>query len=384
MAKRSPDVSWQDAIGSMLRRIETTATSLAAGFPHYGDPDTGSWTTSPAGDWTGGHWVGELWLASADTAEPRYREWAARWCAALRPRASSDTIFRSFLFYYGAALGDILCNDPNGQAIGLEGARGLAAMYNARAQVLPLGGEAEEASDVGDGEASIDAVGSICGLLAWASEKTGDESCRRIAREHALRHIDFCVREDGSVGQSATFDKQTGAVLRRYTHKGYSERSTWGRAQAWGMLAYVLAARWIPGERAFLEAAEMTAEWWLARVPVDNVAYWDFDDPAIPNTFRDTSATAIAAAALLKLAALAPDRARGQRYREAAEDTVQALVAGYLTPTDAEDRRPPGILTQGCYNPRIGLATRNELIWGDYYLFEALQVLAGRLSPLAV
>ena len=32
-----------------------------------------------------------------------------------------------------------------------------------------------------------------------------------------------------------------------------------------------------------------------------------------------------------------------------------------------------GILTEGCYNRRNGLATRSELIWGSYYLYEALQ-----------
>ncbi len=30
---------------------------------------------------------------------------------------------------------------------------------------------------------------------------------------------------------------------------------------------------------------------------------------------------------------------------------------------------------------RIRLATRNELIWGSYYLYEALHVLTGRLGP---
>ena len=47
------------------------------------------------------------------------------------------------------------------------------------------------------------------------------------------------------------------------------------------------------------------------------------------------------------------------------------MVDGYLT--------PGGILTRGCYNHRIGLATDNELVWGSYYLYEALHVLAGRL-----
>ena len=62
--------------------------------------------------------------------------------------------------------------------------------------------------------------------------------------------------------------------------------------------------------------------WWLAHVPSDHVAYWDFDDPAIPDAPRDTSATAIAAAALLKL---------GRRDEAAA--TADALTHASVPPT---------------------------------------------------
>jgi unsaturated chondroitin disaccharide hydrolase len=53
------------------------------------------------------------------------------------------------------------------------------------------------------------------------------------------------------------------------------------------------------------------ADWWIAHVPTDYVAFWDFDDPKITETYRDTSATAAAAAALLKLSALVRDERRG-------------------------------------------------------------------------
>ncbi len=193
-----------------------------------------------------------------------------------------------------------------------------------------------------------------------------------MAISHARRHVEFCLREDGSVCQSASFDPATGRMLRRYTHKGVRDDSTWARAQAWAVVGYAVMHRWT-GEREFLDVAARAADWWLAHAPADRVAFWDFDDPAIPATDRDTSATAIVAAALLKLAALVPDEARRRVYRTAAEATVSALVERYL------DAR--GILSHGCYNRRIGLATRHELIWGSYYLFEALSVLAGRLEP---
>lgn len=372
--------SWSEIRERMLERVDDTARRVTVGFPNFADPETGEWTTSPQGDWTGGHWVGELWLARGVTGEERYGEWAAEWCEALRPRAASNTIFRSFLFYYGAALGEVLLDDHRARDVALEGAHGLLGLYNPKAGLIPLGTEAEEASDVGNGEASIDAVGSISALFGWASEKTGDGSFRDAALRHAERHIEFCVRDDASVCQSASFDPETGEVIRRYSHKGYSEDSTWARSQAWGMLAYALSARWMPEHEEFLETAVRVTDWWLEHVPEDRVAFWDFADPGIPDVERDTSATAIAAASLLKLAELVQDDGLKSRYRDAARETVRALVEGYLTPTGPDDPRVPGILTEGCYNKHIELATKNELIWGDYYLFEALQVLDGKVT----
>ena len=140
---------------------------------------------------------------------------------------------------------------------------------------------------------------------------------------------------------------------------------------------------------AWRTAAVRGADWWLAHAPADRVAFWEFDDPAIPNTERDTAATSIALAALLKLARVGSLEAERARYRQAAEATAQALVERHLTPTGPDDRRPPGMLTEACFNKRADArphdrANRCEFIVGSYYLFESLLVLAGRLDPLRV
>src|SRR5919108_3387275 len=327
--------AWTDALARMRGRIMRIAESVTSGFPHFADPATGAWTTSPGGDWTGGFWNGMLWLAARFGDDRRARSWAAQWTARLAPRASSDTVFRGFLFYYGAALGALLCGDGGARETALAGAHGLAASYNPRAEALPLGAAAEEASDVGAGEANVDTV-QAAALLLWAHRETGDAVLRDIAVRHAARHIEFCLRDDGSVCQSASFDPTTGRMLRRYTHKGITDDSTWARAQAWGVLGWTLTHVW-SGETRFLGPATTAADWWLAHAPADGVAFWDFDDPAIPATNRDTSATAIMTASLLTLAPHASTSARSRAYRDAAEATATALVERYL--------RPDGVLT---------------------------------------
>ncbi|OLD75135.1 MAG: hypothetical protein AUG87_14135 [Candidatus Rokubacteria bacterium 13_1_20CM_4_70_14] len=367
-----PDI-FQGALERMVRRIDQTGLQLKGAFPHYADAK-GDWTTTPDGDWTGGFWPGMCWLAAKATAGARYRRWALEWAERLRPRATSDTAFRGFLFYYSAVLGAVLFNDPAAREIALDGARHWARTYNPNAGCFPLGDAAEEAADVGQGEASVDTVQGAA-LLVWAAQAANEPALRELAVVHARRHVEFCVRDNGSVCQSASFDPLTGALRRRYTHKGLTDESTWARAQAWAILGYALMHQWT-GERDFLDVALKCADWWIAHVPPSRVAYWDFDAPAGPDTEHDSSATAITAAALLKLAAALKDAQRRKEIRAAAEGTVRVLVEGYL------DTR--GILDRGCYSKRNNVATRNELIWGSYYLFEALCVLTGKLDAAKI
>src|SRR5215212_8194957 len=48
---------WADGSRRMVERIDDTAQRITTGFPNFADPATGEWTTSPQGDWTGGHWI---------------------------------------------------------------------------------------------------------------------------------------------------------------------------------------------------------------------------------------------------------------------------------------------------------------------------------------
>src|SRR5256712_11234613 len=142
-----------DALAGMRGRIARTAASVTAGFPHFADPARGAWTPPPAGDWTGGFWNGMLWLAARYGDDPRSRGWAAEWTARLAPRADSDTVFRGFLFYYGSALGWLLCGDAGARDVALAGAHGLAPSYNPRAGAPPPRAAAGEAPRVGAGRA---------------------------------------------------------------------------------------------------------------------------------------------------------------------------------------------------------------------------------------
>jgi unsaturated chondroitin disaccharide hydrolase len=378
---------WNEAIDRMLGRMKDTRERVGNGYPHWADPETGKWVTTVDGDWTGGYWAGMHWLAAKHSGDEYYRTHAAALAQGLKHRIAVVTVFKSFPLYYGAALGSILFGDKAAEELALAAARSLTSMYNPEMKLIPLGSQAEEGGDIGNIETSIDSL-HASPFLFWAARVSGDKKMREIAHRHAATVIPLHQRDDDSFIQSSTLD-DTGKLVRHYTHKGYSATSTWGRAQAWGTLFSTMSYLAAPAETSWLEAAERGANWWLAHVPNDHVAFWDFDDPAIPNTERDTAATAVASTALLKLSKLTRDPALRSKYRAAAESTIRALVTKYLTPTSVGDGRVPGILTESCFNKRPDArphdaANKCEFILADYYLLECLMVLTGGLDPTTV
>jgi unsaturated chondroitin disaccharide hydrolase len=366
----------------ILTRIAQTRDAATAGLPHWARTDDGKWTFTADGDWTGGAFVGELWLAHlADPVRFPISDAHAA-LAQMLPRAERRTAFKGFGFYHGAALGSILFADKVAGDAAMTAARSLQRMFDPKLGLIPLGQDAEEASAVGVAESSIDSL-QATGLLYWAVDQLNDRRMEGVANAHMRRVLEIHVRADNSVIQSSTLDPSTGKVLRTHTHKGYSDVSTWGRAQGWAMLYTAHAAMVRPKEPLWRDYAARVLDWWIDHVPQDLVAYWDFDDPAIPNTSRDTAATSIAAAASLRLAsALGPTD--GVKYQNFAERTVAQLVR-YLTPVEPDDRRPPGMLTGGCFTRKamardIDAAQDAELIFGSYFLFEALMILTGCVS----
>lgn len=348
-------------VPDLIRRIDDTLKQSAGRFPMYADPTSGEWAWSDDGGWLGGFWPGLLWLAGAATGEATYARAAVDASGRLGPRTTSPTVLRGFLFWYGAGLGSELGQaGENTAGSAIDAARSLCKDVDPVAHLLSPGDEDVSLYDWPRPGACIDGLPGTVRLLAFASERTGDPTFRTIALAHARGHHKMCVRADGSVAQSATYD-DTGELSGQNSINGSSPRSTWARSQTWAMLGLAQAAH-LSAE--FTRPATEVADWYLRHVPEDLVCYWDFGDPSIPHTARDTSATAIAAAALAKLAPLA-----GDRYRTAAENTLTALITTHVS--------AHGALIDGCLNHRKGVATRNELVWGDYFMMEAALTLDG-------
>jgi unsaturated chondroitin disaccharide hydrolase len=98
-------------------------------------------------------------------------------------------------------------------------------------------------------------------------------------------------------------------------------------------------------------------------LPENYVPYWDFNNPEIPNSVKDSSAGAIASSGLLELSKLSGK----EGFKNFAVNILNSLCNDYLC-EEVND----GILKHGCYHKPENIGIDESLIFGDYYFVEAL------------
>lgn len=111
------------------------------------------------------------------------------------------------------------------------------------------------------------------------------------------------------------------------------------------------------------------ARYFLEHLPQDHVAYWDFNAPVSPDTYRDSSASAIVAAGLQELLELMDGEDSERAYfQQGLVQSMTSLVQNYSTLGEEAE----GLLKHGSYHVRGDLSPDDFMIWGDYFYLEAL------------
>ncbi|WP_405999880.1 sugar ABC transporter permease [Streptomyces sp. NBC_00829] len=311
------------ALAAMLGRVAAVRAEVGERFPLFADPADGRWTTTRRGSWTGGFWAGLLWLRARHTGEASDRQAAAACTARLADWVDTDTAARGLILWYGTVLAD----DEAARRLRDRAAHACLKAFDPELGLVPWGSAFGGPRLV----ARPDAVPGMVPLLAVADAEA--------AESHLWTHLELCrgngaMRHDPSTGWVAHPDPTPG----------------WSRGRAWLLLAVAEAA----GRLDAAELRDLTGEL-THPLPVPPA------DDADPDGPLDTSAAAITAVALLEL---------GRRQEAVA--VLEELVRVHL----AED----GGLREGCYDRVQGVAVRNELVWGDYFLAVGLAELTGLVT----
>jgi unsaturated chondroitin disaccharide hydrolase len=280
----------------------------------------------------------------------------------------------------------------------------------------------------------------IAHLLGHAlmAEQDARVNLLRRALQHAETtarcNVYFGTRRDawdirGRVAHESIFNTASGAYRCPSTQQGYSPFSTWTRGLAWVLLGYAEQLEYLavadPEEIAglgfapmrdkaaaiarFLETAEAAADFFIEYTPTDGIPYWDTgapglsrlgawaDRPAEPFNDHepvDSSAAAIAAQGLLRLAAFLSGKAalsgsgapRDAAKRPAQERAARYQAAGlavartlFAAPYLSEDPAHQGLILHSVYHRPNGwdhvpvgrkVPCGESSMWGDYHAIE--------------
>ena len=209
-------------------------------------------------------------------------------------------------------------------------------------------------------------------LLGVATQLGGDDRYMEIARSHANTTMKNHFRPDYSTYHVVGYDEQTGEARVHVTHQGYADHSAWSRGQAWALYGYTMMYR-LTGDKRYLDQAVNIGKFLMnhPRLPKDKIPYWDYDTPAIPNTYRDASAGALMASAYIELSQMI-EGVLSKQFLDLAEQQLYSLCSPAYCAKAGQNGNFLLMHSTGNANNAKGYELDAPLSYADYYFIEAM------------
>jgi unsaturated chondroitin disaccharide hydrolase len=343
------------------------------------DAKGASWRTIKPGDWVAGFYPGCLWMAF-DEAKRRnpsganaWRTRAEGWTAGLTDRqfdGHSHDI--GFVVFDSFGNGYRLTTNPAYLPVINQAAETLSTRFVPKTGMIRSWGKTDDKVQ----QVCIDNMMNL-ELLLWSAQHGGKAAngssadLTSMARSHADRVLELFFRPDGSLYHVVDLDPATGQVIRKRTRQGKGDESAWSRGQTWAIYGFGTLYDYTKDPK-YLAASRRAADYYIAHLPPDFIPPSDFDSTLTGLEFKDSSAAAVAASALIRLSRQVDDPVLKRKYFGVAEKTLASLTH---PPYLAEGQDKAAILNYAARNYNEDPAnplTNTGLIFGDYYFLEAL------------
>jgi len=320
-------------------------------------------------DWCSGFWPGILWYSYEFSNQEEWKVAADRYSRSLFPLVDSLPIDHDLGFQLYCSVGNAyrLTGDTVYKNILLRAADSLATLYNPKVGTILSWPREVPGVDwplrhntIMDNMINLE-------LLFWASKNGGNKKLYDMAVSHATLTMKNQFRPDYTSYHVVVYDTSTGKKVRAITHQGLNDSSMWARGQAWAIYGYTMVYRETKDPQ-FLDFAQKVTDVYLDRLPKDLIPYWDFNDPAIPNTPRDASAAAVVASGLIELSNYVTDKEKSTLYLDKAIAMLEELSSGRYQSRDVND----AFLLHSTGHKPNGGEIDASIIYADYYYIEAL------------
>ena len=320
-------------------------------------------------EWTDGFWTGLLWLCYEYTGDDAFKNLALKnvdsFLNRVEKRIELDHHDLGFLYSLSCVAGYKLTGSAEGRKAGLLAADKLMERFQEKGGFIQAWGELGARDNY---RLIIDCLLNIP-LLHWAFLETGKPVYRNAAMRHYEAACNNVIRDDASAYHTFYFDPETGEPLKGVTRQGYSDDSAWARGQAWGIYGIPLNYRYVKDDSAFNLFKGMT-NYFLNRLPEDEVCYWDLIFTDGSEQSRDSSAAAIGVCGIHEMLKYLPEvESDKNTYRHAMHCILRSLMERYTAP---EIKPGNPVLLHGVYSWHSGKGVDEGNIWGDYYYMEAL------------
>lgn len=379
------------------------------------NPETGIYTLGKSNFWASGNFTGLLWkIYELETDEKLKKIWLKKaiwWSKPLvqRTKDNAEDMTINSLFAFKPWYENSSGFEKNRQLkVILEGAGLLAQPLNVETQkgrfsekvgIMGFFRKADRTDNRIHWHGFVDHTVNVEQLL-WASKYNPNsaeaENWRNVATSH-IKTLAKNMGENRQPGESGTWQRgyfdlnprsllTYGQFLFNEGKQGWKDDSTWSRGQAWWIYGASITYEYTK-DPEILAIAKNAVNYYFAHLPDkfpgegrregDFIPPWDFDYAleVNPDTEKDTSASAIAMAGILRLINSLPiDDLDRQRYWEDSTNTIKQLISPQYLAVDDEEM---SILKHGCYHHYESIAPTNVydngLIWGDYFFIDALQ-----------
>lgn len=349
-------------------KVDFLKEKLRMQFPHI--TKNGQWLTNDAGHWTGGFWIGLLWLQAMQEQSNRTDtvNLAVELTKKLSVRMSDNkTHDMGFIFGPSCILGSTLVKEARERFIDMatSGAQNMVDLFNDDIGLVLAWDEPGY-----EGVSIVDTIMNAPLMIKIGQEKhnqdlidKGIKLADTIEREH--------IRDDFSTYHVVQWDPTTNEILKKGTHQGYDDKSCWSRGQAWTLYGFANMYRYTE-KINYLNASEKTAQYFWDHLDRDLcLPRWDFTFKNKTNEPLDAAAASIAASGMQLLASILMKQGEKEKsllWQSRSLKLIQALINHCLY----KDISKYGIIEKVTVDKPRKSGINESAMYGDYYFMEAI------------